>query len=92
MRPAYFIYFPGEKKLPVELQIDGKTIKTSLDKSDEEAAQYLVDREYSVSLLYQKSPLWKEVWQRYYRMIFRDSAGRLSQTAENVYEKNCPGM
>lgn len=88
--PLTSFIFPGEEKLHVELQIDGKTIKTSLDKSDEEAAQYLVDREYSVSLLYQKSPLWKEVWQRYYRMIFRDSAGRLSQTAENVYEKIAP--
>lgn len=79
--------FPKEGNKTVELNIDGKKIKTFIDKSDEEASQWLVDMEYSVLTLYAKHPSWKEAWQRYYRMIYKDSFSRIENVSKNLAEK-----
>lgn len=84
--------FPPEGSESVLLKIGGKEIKTSLDKSDEEAAKFVIDLEYSVLNLYANHKMWKEAWQRYYRMIYRDNAGRLQQTAKNVYDSIYPEL
>ena len=84
--------FPPEGSESVLLQIGGKEIKTSLDKSDEEAAKFVIDLEYSVLKLYANHKMWKEAWQRYYRMIYRDNAGRLQQTAKNIYDSIYPEL
>ena len=82
--------FPKEGTQDIRLEIDGKEISTSLDKSDKKAADYLIDREYKVLLMYQKSDLWKEAWQRYYRMIFRDSSERLLQAGFDISNALAP--
>ena len=82
--------FPSEGSESVLLKIGGKEIKTSLDKSDEEAAKFVIDLEYSVLNLYANHKMWKEAWQRYYRMIYRDNAGRLQHTAKNIYDSIYP--
>jgi hypothetical protein len=46
--------------------------------NDVEAAQVLVDREYSLLRHYQFSQDWQEAWIRFYRMIYRDSWGRIA--------------
>lgn len=84
--------FPPEGSESVLLKIGGKEIKTSLDKSDEEAAKFVIDLEYSVLTLYANHKMWKEAWQRYYRMIYRDNAGRLQQTAKNIYDSIYPEL
>lgn len=84
--------FPPEESESVLLKIGGKEIKTSLDKSDEEAAKFVIDLEYSVLNLYANHKMWKEAWQRYYRMIYRDNAGRLQQTAKNIYDSIYPEL
>ena len=84
--------FPPEGSESVLLKIGGKEIKTSLDKSDEEAAKFVIDLEYSVLNLYANHKMWKEAWQRYYRMICRDNAGRLQQTAKNIYDSIYPEL
>ena len=84
--------FPPEGSESVLLKIGGKEIKTSLDKSDEEAAKFVIDLEYSVLNLYANHKMWKEAWQRYYRMIYRDNAGRLQQTAKNIYDSIYPEL
>ncbi len=84
--------FPPEGSESVLLRIGGKEIKTSLDKSDEEAAKFVIDLEYSVLNLYANHKMWKEAWQRYYRMIYRDNAGRLQQTAKNIYDSIYPEL
>ena len=83
---------PPEGSESVLLKIGGKEIKTSLDKSDEEAAKFVIDLEYSVLNLYANHKMWKEAWQRYYRMIYRDNAGRLQQTAKNIYDSIYPEL
>jgi hypothetical protein len=84
--------FPPEGRKAISLQIGGKQIKSSLDKSDEEAAKFVVDLEYAVLNLYANHKLWKEAWQRYYRMIYRDNAGRLQQTADDIYKALYPDL
>ncbi len=78
--------FPSEGRKAISLSIGGKQIKTSLDKVDEEASKFVIDLEYAVLNLYANHKMWKEVWQRYYRMIYRDNAGRLQQPAADIYK------
>ena len=84
--------FPPEGRKALSLSIGGNQIKTSLDKSDIDAAKFTVDLEYAVLNLYANHKLWKEAWQRYYRMIYRDNAGRLQQTASDVYQALYPSL
>lgn len=78
--------FPPEGNKSITLEIGGKTINTSIDKSDIEAAQFVVDLEYSVLTLYSKHKLWKEAWQRYYRLIYRDSYTRLQDVSSDIFD------
>lgn len=79
--------FPKEGKKSVKLNICGEKISTSIDKSDEIASQWLVDLEYSVLTLYANHPNWKEAWQRYYRMIYKDSFFRIKNVSSALSEK-----
>lgn len=78
--------FPKEGKKTVSINVGGKKFNTYIDKSDEEASQFLVDLEFSVLKLYANHSLWKEAWQRYYRLVFRDNYGRLSNPAKDFYQ------
>ena len=84
--------FPKEGNKKLALKIAGKEINTAIDKSDLEAAQFTIELEYSVLNLYANHKLWKEAWQRYYRMIYRDNAGRLTQTAADIYNAFYPDL
>lgn len=84
--------FPPEGIKNVNLDINGWNISSSIDKSDSEAAQFVVDLEYSVLTLYAKHNAWKEAWQRYYRMIYRDSFSRMKNLSSDLYNafyENC---
>ncbi|MCR5081014.1 MAG: hypothetical protein K6B17_06695 [Treponema sp.] len=85
--------FPASKKtVEVMTEIDGKEIKSKLFSNDMEAAEYVIEREYSILKLYQQRNDWKEAWTRYYRMIFRDSCSRLRQfafDAESALASDC---
>ena len=84
--------FPAEGRKNLLLTIGGKQIQTSLDKSDLEAAKFVIDLEYSVLNLYANHKMWKEAWQRYYRMIYRDNAGRMETTASDIYNALYPEL
>ena len=84
--------FPPEGKKSVLLTIGGKKIQTSIDKSDLEAAKFTIDLEYAVLNLYANHKLWKEAWQRYYRMIYRDNSGRLQKAAQDIYDTLYPEL
>ncbi|MBQ0039400.1 MAG: hypothetical protein KBS64_03110 [Treponema sp.] len=82
--------YPKQGSKNIKISIDGKTVDTSIDSSDKEASEFLIDREYQVLLMYQKSNLWKEAWQRYYRIIFRDSCQRLRQATYDITNAIAP--
>ena len=85
-----YAYPPDTRKEDLTLEIDGKTIRTQIRGNDSEAAQFLIEREYAVLCLYQTSPLWREAWKRFYRMIYRDSCHRLMQVSFDVYNALAP--
>ncbi|MBQ9494010.1 MAG: hypothetical protein IJR50_00040 [Treponema sp.] len=68
----------------ITLTINNKQIKTKIGAEDAEAAEFVVNVEYSVLTFYAGNAQWKEAWQRYYRTIFRDSFGRLKRAAFDI--------
>ena len=85
------LYHPASgKDKSVSLLIDKKEIFSQIDSLDCENSEYLIEREYKVLQMYMNSPLWKEAWQRYYRMIFKDSCKRLQKVSFDIYETLAP--
>lgn len=79
--PVTAFAFPEEGRTQTSVEIDGKKISFTLDKSDLDADTFVVEREYALLCQYQASERWVEAWQRYYRQIFRNECGRLKQAA-----------
>ena len=82
--------FPYEGSRNITLQIGNYKIDSVIESSDIDAAQFVVEMEYNVLQLYAKHNLWKEAWQRYYRLIYRDSFGRLAQFSTDVLKTIYP--
>ncbi|MFA6856170.1 MAG: hypothetical protein WCR31_03080 [Treponema sp.] len=76
--------FPQTEKQNVTLMINRHEIKTWLDKDDIAAADFVVNCEYAVLSLYADNERWQQAWQRYYRLIFRDSCGRLKKASFDI--------
>ncbi|HAH61092.1 MAG TPA: hypothetical protein DCL73_03205 [Treponema sp.] len=76
--------FPPTEKQTVPLTINGRKIETQLDRDDIAAADFVVGCEYAVLSLYADNDKWQQAWQRYYRMIFRDSFGRLKKASFDI--------
>ncbi len=81
------LYPDSEQWTDVNLEIDGKKIKSKMRASDQEAAAYLIQREYQVLTLYTQSKQWLQAWKRYYRMIYRDSFHRLQKVSFDIYNE-----
>ncbi|MDR1802576.1 MAG: hypothetical protein LBQ94_03130 [Treponema sp.] len=77
--------YPREKRTQARIFDIGASAMIFED--DAEAAQALVDREFSVLSLYAGSARWREAWTRYYRAIYRDSYERLADIAFQVERK-----
>lgn len=82
--------FPSQGKTQNKVTINNKTILSQIDKADIEASNFVIELEYSVLKLYAKHALWKEAWQRYYKMIYRDAFGRLEDFSEKTFEALYP--
>jgi hypothetical protein len=76
--------FPPTEKQNLILTINGRKIETQIDKDDIEAADFVVNCEYTVLSLYANNEKWQQAWQRYYRLIFRDSFGRLKKVSFDI--------
>jgi hypothetical protein len=77
--------YPREKR--VQARVFDLGMNANIFEDDAEAAQALVDREFSVLSFYAGSPRWREAWTRYYRAIYRDSYERLADIAFQVERK-----
>lgn len=82
--------FPREKQKRIRLEIGGKTVETSMDETDIVANQFVVDREFDVFKLFASDECWKEAWQRFYRIIAKDSMGRIKQAANDIFRVLLP--
>ncbi len=86
-KPGIFLEYayPKEGKKDFQVSIGGKKISSSFDKVDSEANQFLIDLEFNVFTLYASHSLWKEAWQRYYRLVFRDTYGRFQTFSDDIF-------
>lgn len=76
--------YPGAEKKQIAFDIAEKTVRTTIDSEDSEAAQFVIDCEFAVLSLYANDEHWKEAWTRYYKAIFRDSYSRLDNAAKDI--------
>ncbi len=67
---------------------DEATVKLPFTKDDGDANQVVIEREARILATYQMNsePVahWKKAWERYYRMVYRDSYHRLDSVASQV--------
>lgn len=83
--------YPTEGKTQkINMDILGTKLTTEMEENALEASEYCIDREYKTLCLYMKSSAWIQAWQRYYRMIFRDSCGRLSRACFDITNALAP--
>lgn len=73
--------FPGGKRQKLTLTIAGKDITVRIGGDDMAAAQSVIDREWAVFLPFATTEYAIEAWQRFYRLIARDSRGRTKEAA-----------
>ena len=74
--PMIQAVYPKEGTVKKEVIFNGKKLSVYFDRSDSEANQAVIEREFALLTLYLDSPMQKKAWQRYYRMIYRDSLSR----------------
>jgi len=73
---------PRGQVKPVPIAAAGTSVM--IRENDAEAAQVLVEREYSVLQCYIDTPYWQKAWIRYYRFIYRDSFDRVLNAASSI--------
>ena len=76
--------FPARQKKDIALKIDGKDIFTKIPSDASDSANFVIEREFSVLTLYAARKNWKEAWQRYYRLIFREAYSRFDDAAKDI--------
>lgn len=78
--------FPRKGRLAVEMSVDGERVPTEVDGNDSAANRAVIDREFALFSLYARANFPEAIpaWQRFYRMIMRDSLGRLRRVSFDV--------
>ncbi len=69
------------------IEIAGNHFSVRFDAVDAEASQALVEREFSLLTLYAGHPSAVPAWQRYYRIIWKDSWKRLERASFTVWNE-----
>ncbi|MCR5171552.1 MAG: hypothetical protein K6B73_01635 [Treponema sp.] len=82
--PVTSFAFPKTSPVDITLNIAGQKIKTQIDKDDSQANQFVVDREFAVFKIFASTNMWKEAWQRFYRLIAKDAMGRVKKPAFDI--------
>jgi hypothetical protein len=80
----FYYGFPGVEPAPVRIRLGGDSIAIQIDPGEWEASQVMIERE--ARILADPKNFDMEAWKRYYRMIFRDSYGRLIPAASEITE------
>ena len=84
--PGPVMEFAYPRNQQINITVAGTNLNALIGIDDSLASQELVDREFFVLSSYRFSQSWQEAWTRYYRMIYRDSAGRLSDPASKLLQ------
>jgi len=93
LAPGPITEYSYPRKNRINAAVFGFDMEALIYREDAEAAQALIEREFSVLRRYANAPNWKEAWIRYYRAIYRDSFDRLADIAFKVERKlNIPAQ
>lgn len=79
--PMSAFAWPPEDPVTVAYQNGSNVLDLPFNKADSDAAQALVDREFSLLTAFLDTPYVIPAWKRYYRMIWRDSWARFSKAS-----------
>ncbi len=89
--------FENEGDITITTEINGITVEGVMDKVDVKASEYVIQREYDILVFFSQTDYWQEAWQRFYRIVYRDSYKRLERFSFSLYnalyldlEKNDP--
>ena len=84
--PVTSFAFPLENSKEISITIDDDEIKSTINEMDEEAAEFLIEMEYTILRLqkYASDDERIAAWQRYYRIIYRDNYGRIKNILGDV--------
>ncbi len=74
--------FPPPDPQPTAVTFLGRTVKGALGSTDAKATQSLIEREARILARYKQGQV--PAWQRFYRMIYRDSYHRLDGIVEGL--------
>lgn len=88
--PVTQAVYPKTEPIRTETTFNGKTIVFNFDSIDSEANQSVIDREFSVLSLYIDTPFLQAAWQRYYRIIYRDSWSRCHTISQAIEKELTP--
>jgi hypothetical protein len=78
----YYYPFPGPQKEDVEVKFQGTSFNLPIDLNEVEASQLVIEREAMILEAYETNRL--KAWERFYRMIYRDSYHRLDRLFELI--------
>lgn len=88
--PVTTFAFPESEDDSVILNIGGKRIESKIKHDAIERSTFVLEREYAVLKIYANQKNWKEAWQRYYRMIFKESYNAMDQISKDIYKVLLP--
>ncbi|MBN1697697.1 MAG: hypothetical protein JW881_09300 [Spirochaetales bacterium] len=71
----YYYPFPGPRKEKAEVKFLDTSLSLGIDANEVEASQLVIEREALVLAAYETNRI--KAWERFYRMIYRDSYHRL---------------
>lgn len=77
--------FNSAETKDVKIKLGQKEIYAALPAQAQESGRFVIDREFSVLTLYAKQKQWKEAWQRYYRLVFREAYSRLDSASQAIH-------
>lgn len=84
--------YPKEGKIDLDFEFDNKKIHSSLDKTDTEAGQYLIDMEYKVFLYCSGDKYRTQARHRFYHQIYRDNYPRIKNVLYDICKIYNPKM
>jgi hypothetical protein len=80
----FFYPFPGENKKTFRIRFQGEELPLSVDPGEVDASQVMIEREARILADLPKLDI--AAWERYYRMIYRDSFSRVLPAAGKIEE------
>ncbi|MBN2735517.1 MAG: hypothetical protein JXR70_00960 [Spirochaetales bacterium] len=78
----FFYPFPGPNPEPKKIRLEGRKLELKIDPDAEKVTQWVAEREATLLSAYSVGSM--DAWERFYRILYRDSYSRLDDIASAV--------